>query len=67
MDRTTLESHQVHWGREPSPVSARLDHLTEPEHALYTDLVEDRYAPAVRLEQERIGFHAVRAAFENLD
>jgi hypothetical protein len=66
MDRPTLEGHREHWGRESSPVNARFERLTEPERALYTDLVEDRYAPAVRLEQERICFGLVRAAVDSL-
>jgi hypothetical protein len=66
MNRTTLETHRDHWGREPTPVNARLEHLTEPEKALYIDLVEDRYAPALRLEQERIRFAVVRCALEDL-
>jgi hypothetical protein len=67
MDRVTLERHPEHWGREPSPVRAPLERLTVAEQAVYTDLVEDRYAPALRLEQERIRFGVVRAAFEDLD
>lgn len=66
MDRATLEGHRDHWGAEPSPVRSRLERLSESEHALYTDLVEDRYAPALRLEQERIRFGAVREAFAEL-
>ncbi len=67
MDRTTLEVHREHWGREPTPVNARLERLTAPEQTLYADFIEDRYAPALRLEQERIRFTVVRAAFEDLD
>jgi hypothetical protein len=66
MDRTTLEGHRDHWGREPTPVNARLEHLTEPERLLYIDLIEDRYAPSLRLEQERIRFASVRCTLENL-
>lgn len=66
MDRPTLEGHREHWGHEPTPVNGALERLTGPERDLYADLVEDRYAPALRLEQERIRFGAVRAALENL-
>lgn len=66
MDRTTLEEHRQHWGHEPTPINAPLERLTQPEHSLYTDLVEDRYAPALRLEQERIRFGAVRGALGHL-
>ncbi len=62
MDRATLEQHRDHWGSEPTPENTTLTRLTEPEQALYRDLVEDRYAPSVRLEQERIRFGVVAAA-----
>lgn len=56
MDRATLLAHEGQWVREPKPTHARLPGLTDAEHALYVDLVEDRYGDAVRLEQERVGF-----------
>jgi hypothetical protein len=62
MDRATLLAHEGQWVREPKPTNARLPGLNEAEHALYVDLIEDRYGIAVRLEQERIAFSAVRAA-----
>ena len=37
-----------------------LTHLTAAEHALYSDLVEHRHGPSVRLEQERIRFSLVQ-------
>lgn len=54
MDRQTLLEHRDRWGREPSPTTARLDRLTPDESALYGDLVSDRFAERLRLEQERI-------------
>ncbi|MGL4340605.1 MAG: Wadjet anti-phage system protein JetD domain-containing protein [Rhodoglobus sp.] len=54
MDRESLLAHQDRWGREPKPTAALLPRLEPAEAALYEDLVSDRYAPAVRLEQERI-------------
>ena len=54
MDRDTLLAHCDRWGTEDSPTTARLRHLTADELTLYTDLVEDRYADKLRLEQERI-------------
>lgn len=54
MDRETLLHHRDRWGTETSPTSARLERLDSDEAALYSDLVVDRYAPAVRLEQERL-------------
>ena len=61
MDRETLLRHEARWGSEPSPTSAYLPHLDEDEAALYEDLVTGRYAPALRLEQERLDWaYAVR-------
>lgn len=54
MDRETLLAHEDRWGSEASPESVALPHLTAAESEMYEALVTDRYAPAVRLEQERI-------------
>lgn len=54
MDRETLLAHRERWVTEHSPTSVRLQHLTDDERALYDDLVEDRLAQKLRLEQERI-------------
>jgi hypothetical protein len=62
MDRATLLAHEAHWDREPSPVNADLQHLTADEAALYRDLVEDVFGPAVRLEQERVRYACIEAA-----
>lgn len=67
MDRTTLLAHRDRWGREGTPTRARLDHLTGEEQSLYADLVEDVYAPAVRLEQERIDWGYAIAAMDWAD
>ena len=56
MDRQTLLAHRERWGREPAPTAARLDRLTPEEAALYADLVSDRFADRLRLEQERIAW-----------
>jgi hypothetical protein len=47
-------------------VNAHLPHLTADEAALYRDLVEDVFGPAVRLEQERIGYPMLEAAVSAL-
>ena len=62
MDQPTLLQHREHWGTEPSPATAPLERLDRAESALYSDLVANAYAPAVRLEQERISFSAVERA-----
>lgn len=62
MDQPTLMAHRNQLTTEPTPTSAPLPHLTSQEAELYRDLVEDRYGPAVRLEQERVRFSHVRVA-----
>ncbi len=56
MDRETLLAHRGQWVVEPVPTQTPLTRLTVDEAALYRDLVEAVYGPAVRLEQERIRF-----------
>lgn len=64
MDRRTLLAHEDRWGTEPAPTRARLERLTPAEGDVYADLVEDVFGPAVRLEQERIGWSHVLATLE---
>ncbi len=54
MDEATLLAHRGQWVAEPSPTDRPLPNLTEAEAALYGDLVEDRFGPTIRLEQERV-------------
>ncbi len=61
MDRATLLAHEPLWGEEPKPVRKPLPRLNDAEQALYDDLCHDRLAPALRLEQERIGFDRLQA------
>jgi hypothetical protein len=63
MDRPTLLAHRNQIVVEPNPTEAVLG-LTPEEDALYRDLIEDRYGPSVRLEQERVRFSAIRTALE---
>jgi hypothetical protein len=69
MDRATLLAHRTQWGKEPSTQRHRndLEHLSEPEQALYDDLRRDRLGDRVRLEQERIGFNWVLAQVKALE
>lgn len=64
MDRATLLAHRDQVVKEPSPTTVPLGSLTPEEQDLYKDLVEDRYGPSVRLEQERVRFSLVRQALE---
>lgn len=62
MDETTLLGHRRHWVHEPSPTTRPLPRLLPDEQATYQALVEDRFGPAVRLEQERVRFSLVERA-----
>jgi hypothetical protein len=66
MDRDTLIAHEAHWDREPAPVNTYLPHLRPDEAALYRDLVEDVFGPAVRLEQERISYASLESTVRAL-
>jgi hypothetical protein len=66
MDRTTLLDHESQWVREDKPAVGTLPLLTQAEATLYTDLVDDTFGPAVRLEQERIRFSAITKALDSL-
>ena len=59
MDRRTLDIHRDYWVEAAPSTAVELPHLTEGELALYDYLNDGR----IRLEQERIGVAAVRAAF----
>lgn len=61
MDRATLFAHESQWVGEPVQVRDPLRRLDTAEQALYHDLVEDSFGPAVRLEQERVSFAAIEA------
>jgi hypothetical protein len=66
MDRQTLMDHRPLWGREETATRRDLPRLQSDEANLYDDLRHDRIAPALRLEQERIGYARVVAALEAL-
>ncbi|NEE00863.1 Wadjet anti-phage system protein JetD domain-containing protein [Phytoactinopolyspora halotolerans] len=66
MDRATLLAHEGQWVKEDSPYVAHLDGLRPDEADLYRDLVEDAFGPAVRLEQERISYSAIRRMLDTL-
>jgi hypothetical protein len=62
MDTETLLAHRTQIVTEPNPTAGPQAHLTDAEQALYRDLIEDRFGPNVRLEQERVRFSCVRDA-----
>lgn len=66
MDRATLLAHRELWTSESSPTKAELTRLLPDELGLYDELRYDRHAPALRLEQERIGFSWVESALEGI-
>jgi len=66
MDRQTLLVHQAHWGHEPTPTRAVLQHLTAEEGELYSDLLASAFGPNIRLEQERIRFGWVKRVLADL-
>ncbi len=66
MDETTLLSHKDLWGHEPSPLSRDLPLLTPKEAFVYDALRNNLYAPALRLEQERISFAQVRQVLDKI-
>jgi hypothetical protein len=62
MDRATLLAHRSQWVTEPAPAAAVLARLTAAEQELYRSLVDGDHGAAVRLEQERVSFGAIRQA-----
>lgn len=64
MDEATLIAHKAFWEQETKPEHRKLEKLTTAEQALYKDLCSNRFAPTLRLEQERIGFNWVCRALE---
>lgn len=66
MDRPTLLAHTLQWGQEPQPLLRDLPRLTEEERALFDELRDNRLAPHLRLEQERIGFGWLQQALAQL-
>lgn len=67
MDRETLLAHAAHWGEEHDRVRHDLPRLDPAERALFEDLRQDRIAPSLRLEQERIGYGWVAARLATLE
>jgi hypothetical protein len=66
MDRETLLAYRAHWQFEEQPVRAALERLRPDEAALYTDLVDDVFGRAIRLNQDRIDVADVSEAIADL-
>ncbi len=66
MDHETLMAHELQWVSEPRPVRRDLVRLSAEERALFDDLRSNRIGPAIRLEQERIGFGWVKKALQSV-
>ncbi|MFZ3017171.1 MAG: DUF3322 domain-containing protein [Gallionella sp.] len=64
MDRATMLEHRIFWGSEDRPTSRELERLRPEEQSLYEDLRHNRIAPALRLEQERIGYSWINIELE---
>jgi hypothetical protein len=62
MDLSTLLAHRDQWVHESKPTKAVLTNLTPSEAATYADLMGNVHGPAVRLEQERVGFPYLQSA-----
>lgn len=55
MDERTLLAHRALWGEEPMPARTQsLPRLRPEERDLFEQLLQHRWGPCVRLEQERI-------------
>ncbi len=67
MDEATLLDHRTHWVSETRPRPATLKHLTAQEQQLYQDLLDNRWGPELRLEQERIDYNYLLTRLAALD
>ncbi len=66
MDTETLLTHQEFWEQESHPEIKDLAHLNAEEQRLYNDLRDNRFAPQLRLEQEKIAFNWILQYLVNL-
>jgi hypothetical protein len=64
MDRETLLAHRSLWVQEQAPYRAALSRLEPDEQALFDDLLCDRLAEKVRLEQERVSYSLLQKSLE---
>ena len=67
MNEATLLAHRALWGRESTPETRHLQHLTPQELQLYHDLLSNRFGDQLRLEQERIGYNFLLSSLKEID
>lgn len=66
MDRSTLLEHRGQWVKEDAPTHQPLGALTPDEADVYASLVDGEFGPNVRLEQERVRYHLLEVALNDL-
>jgi hypothetical protein len=66
MDLRTLLDHQPLWGNEQAPLNRYLPCLDPAETAIYEGLRNNRWAPALRLEQERVSYTSLKASLKGV-
>ncbi len=66
MDEPTLLAHKAYWGVEKKQQKRKLNRLNQAEQNLFNDLINNRFAETVRLEQEYIGFDYLKHHLDNL-
>ena len=60
MTSEIIKAHKDMWVTEEKQTDRELSHLTEDETNTYKELIENKYANNLRLEQERINFTFVK-------
>ena len=66
MDLRTLIDHRMLWGVEQAALIRDLTRLNPAETVLYDGLRQNRWAPMLRLEQERVSYTCLIAALKAL-
>ncbi|MGW4924032.1 Wadjet anti-phage system protein JetD domain-containing protein [Streptomyces parvulus] len=66
MDRSTLLEHRGQWVKEDAPTHQPLGTLTPDEADVYASLADGEFGPNVRLEQERVRYHLLEVALNDL-
>jgi hypothetical protein len=64
MDLHTLMDHRLLWGSERAPLNRDLPFLNPAEAAVYEGLRQNQWAQALRLEQERVSYTALKTTLK---